>query len=199
MEAVKRLASEAMQRWRLIALLLGASVASGAVGCWLVMHFAVDRWKPTGDGRTVLNTQTGEIRIAATGQTVSPPRLSHLSAEEWQRIARENGTHYNAAQAILLSATATELQKVDYHTGAFWLLKRDFEEDVFPSKDHRDNLATGIATCLRAGAVDGAKWQQLYDHLQAMRFDCPAGCELMQRSPEQLGESRAILLNTQAK
>jgi hypothetical protein len=60
-------------------------------------------WKPTGDGKTVVNSATGEIKYISTGQTQEEIQIK--DAEDKQRQAelqQDNAIHFNKIREILL-------------------------------------------------------------------------------------------------
>src|SRR5947209_7165953 len=104
---------------------------TGSPSDWEVRRERHEPWRnesslwPTGDGRTVVNTRTGEIRVTATGESVedfnarrareNEARQAQLREEEERRVesafrkeqarradqqalAFENGFHFHAIQ-----------------------------------------------------------------------------------------------------
>lgn len=175
--------------------LVTAIVASvlAVLGCWLYQRAFTDRWQPTGDGKTIVNVRTGELRVARTGEVILPPPV--VDAEKWREIAIENGKHFNAAQALILTMPEKESGEVSMYTGGGWYTADNpFEHDKFPTEFERDVLMEGIASGLRHGVVKGTRWQELYDHLAALNYGCPPGAEPMIRTPDQERESREVML-----
>jgi hypothetical protein len=63
---------------------LGVGAVAGALGSYMLEG----TWKPTGDGRTIFNSRTGEIRLSATGESVVIYR-QRLEAEQLRAAADE--------------------------------------------------------------------------------------------------------------
>jgi hypothetical protein len=165
---------------------------------WLATRKMSDYWQPTGDGKTIVNVRTGEIRATATGETIGRP--VSLTVDEWRKIAVVNGNHFHFAQIFLLSIPKKEADAVGYCTPGGWRMNiQPFECDVFPDENTRNWLASGIARCLRDGTLNGPKWQELFDHLRALRYDKPNSEEWMIRTPEQLSESRSMLIGVKGR
>ena len=187
-----------MKLWKSYSAVAAGSAALAVLAFWLAMRNWADRWQPTGDGRTIVNVRTGEVRITATGKTVGQ-RVS-TSDGNWREIALANGRHFQVAQAFVLTVPKAEADAAGYYMPGGWLnVIRPFEGDVFPEEDTRNWFVEGIATSLREGAVHGPKWQELFDHLRALRYDKPSDAEWMTRTPKQLTESRAILIGVKGR
>lgn len=66
---------------------VGIALFSGLLlGYWFGL--SGDQWKPTGDGKTIVNSRTGEIRYAATGLTIQE------TADLKKKLAEENAAVY---------------------------------------------------------------------------------------------------------
>ena len=166
-----------------------AAIVLTASGFWLYQRAFTDRWQPTGDGKTIVNVRTGELRFASTGNAVQPHPV--IDAEMWRELAIQNGQHFNAAQAMLMAMPAG-------HTAVSFFMPPDwmdcFENDEFPSEQTRDAILRGIGEGSRSRKIGFTQWEEIYDHLAALRYGCPPGAEPMIRTPDQERESRAIKL-----
>ena len=179
-----------MKPWK-SQVIVGVVAASLAVlGYWLFQRTFTDRWQPTGDGKTIVNVRTGEIRLAITGERIAP-----ADKENWRPIAIENGRHFNAVQALALSMPDSESDEVSSYSPGGWSRVIDpYANDSFPMEHERDWLTSAIGDSVRARVVSGPRWQELYDHLKAFQYGLPDGVEPMIRSPQQMQESRKVLL-----
>ncbi len=65
-----------------------ACVAGGCLLGYLLSSVSGGRWVSTGNGRTVLNTRTGEIRDSFTGEPILKVTTSQLEVEERDRLRR---------------------------------------------------------------------------------------------------------------
>jgi hypothetical protein len=65
-----------------------AWVAGGCLVGYLLASTSGGRWVSTGNGRTVLNTRTGEIRDSFTGEAILNNTTSQLEVEERDRLRR---------------------------------------------------------------------------------------------------------------
>src|SRR2546423_4041371 len=72
-------------------LVVGCGLAIFAIILTLFVGLALglrtDQWHPVGDGKTIVNTRTGETRIASTGESVAA--FSNRLAREKQ-LEKEN-------------------------------------------------------------------------------------------------------------
>ena len=91
---------------QIVALAIGAGLIT--LIAWIAFHNVSGEWKPTGDGKTVVHSRTGEIRFTATGLTV----------EETERRNREKAV-----------ANKREADRID---------ARQWEEDVAAAQQRAD-------------------------------------------------------------
>lgn len=65
-----------------------ACVLGGCLVGYLLSSMSDSRWVSTGNGRTVLNARTGEIRDSFTGEPILKDTTSQLEVEERDRLRR---------------------------------------------------------------------------------------------------------------
>jgi hypothetical protein len=70
-------------------------------------------WKPSGDGRTIVNTKTGEIRVTATGETVQEyrKRIDEELAAQAATAEKEYQQRETDRQAAARQQQAAEAEK----------------------------------------------------------------------------------------
>lgn len=75
-----------------------AAAIMALVAAYFVFRGPEDDWKPTGNGVTIVNTRTGEIRLASTGQTVA----------EYDKELEEHAARERMEQSVRDAATASK-------------------------------------------------------------------------------------------
>lgn len=242
------------------------AITTAIVGMFAI-SLVEDEWKPSGDGRTIVNTTTGEIRVTSTGESIEEYRsrtkaeavaAAAAAEEKWvadaperekvrlaneaiakqrqeeivrrkaaaessriaeeaklhaadqarlelqnaqveatrvaleaqKAIALENGGHYHAIQIAIFSIAPPHR---GYISEKWRGLTTDFRSDEAPDKKKRDDFSWVIADALRRGDISGQQWEELYDHLEALKYNAYGRLD-MNRTPEQLEESRQRML-----
>jgi hypothetical protein len=172
---------------------------------FLAVAGCAGEWKPTGDGKTVVNTRTGEIRVTSTGESVkdfnarvaiekardkerrAAAALESAKAAEVERLgsSEENGRHYHEIQLSVCSTAPSELSE-DYDT--WWFAAKPFRLDRFPTRSETDELVKVVErlSSRRTGPAD--KWSAVSGHLRSLRFNYYGNGEMI-RTPDQIRES----------
>jgi hypothetical protein len=98
------------RHWHLI---LPALIGSVGFGCLIIGIWIGGRgeWKPTGDGKTVVHTRTGELRYTASGRSVQEVAAEREAANRLARIEYERST---AAAKLESDRRTAEWQKEEY-------------------------------------------------------------------------------------
>lgn len=138
---------------------IGLVVSAAVLGGYLLWFFTPNpkpedagEWKPTGDGKTIVNSKTGELRLTRNGMNVEDAedladrhaRLREIAAEqgrkkaEAERLASEANAHEEAARQVELRAHANAVDaKIHARNRIVYLKVRAFIEsqnaNSFPS------------------------------------------------------------------
>jgi hypothetical protein len=99
------------RHWRFILPALIGSVGVSCLGIGIWIGARRGEWKPTGDGKTVVHTRTGEMRLTANGLTVQEVAANREAAN---RLAKMEYDRSAAAAKIEADRKTAEWQQNEY-------------------------------------------------------------------------------------
>jgi hypothetical protein len=116
--------------------LLIAAVTSVAttVACFVVIHTVLPEsvWKATGDGRTIFNSKTGELRYAATGQSVAEMRAEREQATQQAKREQEDRDYLQKTESernAERNASNVRRESIRAQNSAIYLKVKKFVDD----------------------------------------------------------------------
>jgi hypothetical protein len=139
---------------------------------------SAEEWKPTGDGRTVVNTVTGEIKYTSTG----------LSREEFDRRRKEqeeafwinNRDRYERIKTFVVSPAAQKMSATfEPAFGRPWdSFSETFELDKWLSEQKRDELLSLALSLQKNEArypdtknkLPHPQWEELIEDLKNLQY-----------------------------
>ena len=129
-------------------------------------------WKPSGDGRTIVNTKTGEIRVTATGETVQEyqKRIDEELAAQAAIAEKEYQQREADRQAAARQQQAAEAEKIEQTKKQQELAATAAAQQSAENGNHYHAIQIAVLETLPSEVSGDGQWWSLTSPFRADRF-----------------------------